>query len=584
MATETTTIIKRIVPYLTRLGYSLQDDLFFEEAVKSEGGVTGFVDIEVRFKGKLQFLMEAKRDTQKLNAKHREQVLDYGVARGVPFVVLTNGLVFEMHSVGTRKPLSLGGVHNALPPKHDVALILKALKTDPIAETVDITSKHTVFAPGASLPELTAVFKRCHNAIRDIEKDDENAFSDFSKLLFLKLLEEKAASEQYDSGGFQLPYEQTFSELASLKSDLIKASVMSMFEDVQSNPQYGEVLKGDAFHIQNAKTFAKIVGELAAISLGDSDVDVKGSAFEYFLKFNLKGAQLGQYFTPREVVRLMIELVELKSLAIGLSNPANEYMVVDPACGSGGFLTVGMQVLLEQASHLMANGVIDSKTFRQVTKRIMSEVLFGADAKHMLVRTAKMNMIIAGDGFANIHHVENSLEEPPAVPFLQMSESREVPLADLILTNPPFGMSETHLDASTMDLYPVKTSLSQALFLQKMIGITRPGGLICTVISEGILNTQSMGDLRSYLLSECFVEAVIHLPYVTFQPSYARISTSILLMRRKDSPLQKQDYPVFMYDLKEIGYSGTGKPHGTASSEIIRQLVESYRAFKKKHG
>lgn len=584
MANETSTIIKKIVPYLTRLGYSLQDDLFFEETVKKDSRVKGFVDIEVRSKRKLQYLIEVKRDTQKINFQHRKQALDYGRGKKIPFVVVTNSLAFEILNVKTEKPISISGIRNALPPKQDVSLVLKALSSNPEAQDIVITSKYTVYTPGATLPELTAIFKRCHTAIRDIEKDDENAFSDFSKFLFLKLLEEKAATEEHVTGGFSLPYEQRFSDLKSLKPDVIKASIGSMFNAIQKDKKYGEVLAGDVFHIQNPKTYTKIVQELAEVSLGDSDVDVKGSAFEYFIKFNLKGAQLGQYFTPREVVRLMIELVDLKSIVLGLVDPSSRYTVVDPACGSGGFLIVGMQTLLDRAEKLHSDGEIDKKTLTRVKKRIKSEVFFGCDAKHMLVRTAKMNMIIAGDGFPNIKHTENSLEASTQVPFLQVSRSRISPLVDYVLTNPPFGMSESYLEEESMDLYDVKTTLSQALFLQKMIRITRPGGLICTVISEGILNTQTMSDLRAYLLKKCFVEAVIHLPYVTFQPSYARISTSILVLKRKKSDLQTQDYPIFMYDLKEIGYSGTGKPHGRASDEIIREAAEAFKSFKKEYG
>jgi len=103
------------------------------------------------------------------------------------------------------------------------------------------------------------------------------------------------------------------------------------------------------------------------------------------------------------------------------------------------------------------------------------------------------------------------------------------------------------------------------------------------VIDEGILNTQTMTEIRRHIIKHCFIEAIIHLPYVTFEPNYARVSTSILLMKKKKSEIEKQDYPIFMYDLKEIGYAGSGKPKGKVSEEIIRDLVEEYRSFKNEH-
>jgi type I restriction enzyme M protein len=276
----------------------------------------------------------------------------------------------------------------------------------------------------------------------------------------------------------------------------------------------------------------------------------------------------------------MIEMVDLKSIVPGLVDPENTYKVVDPACGSGGFLVTGMHILLDHARQLHRSRLLDDKAYRRVAERIKKEVFYGSDAKHMLARTAKMNMIIAGDGFMNIHHGNSLTQE---IPFLRMGEAREQPLADVVLANPPFGMSESDLDSASMELYEQYTTRGQALFLQKMIRITRPDGLICTVIDEGILNTQSMADARRYILKKCFLEAAIHLPYVTFEPNYARVSTSVLLMRRKSSDTDKQDYPVFMYDLKEIGYSGNGKPAGTPPAEIAKQVVEAFRKFRLDH-
>ena len=198
----------------------------------------------------------------------------------------------------------------------------------------------------------------------------------------------------------------------------------------------------------------------------------------------------------------------------------------------------------------------------------------------MLARTAKMNVIIAGDGFTNIKH-GNSLTED--IDFLKISLKRKFPEADFVLANPPFGMSESDLDSKLLELYDTHTTKGQSLFIQKMIKITKPGGVICTVIDEGILNTKTTQDIRQNILKNCFIEAIIHLPYVTFEPNYARVSTSVLLLKKKESEIEKQEYPIFMFDLKEIGYKGSGKPHGKASEEIIQDIVKKYRKFKDEY-
>ena len=580
MAKETTTIIKKILPYLNRQGYSIQEDLFFEEAVKKNDRVTGFTDIEVHINNKLSFLIEAKRDSQAINNKHRKQAIDYGKIKNVPFVVVTNGQTFEIWNPITKEQIFINKESNLCPSKNDLKYVLNKLRKNPKETKIAISTIHKPYAIGVTFRELTNVFKRCHNAIRDIEKDDEHAFSDFSKFLFLKLLEEKADDEEFDPTGFKLPYTQRFAEINRHSDDEIKASINHMFKIIQRNRMYGEVLENDQFYIQNSKTYGKIVSELSAVYFGDSDVDIKGSAFEYFLKFNLKGSQLGQYFTPREVVKLMIELSDLKSSVIGLTNPKQKCIVIDPACGSGGFLITGMQTMINHATQLLKDKVIDQETHKHLVKQIKKNIFFGCDAKHMLARTAKMNMIIAGDGFTNIKHGNGLTED---VSFLKISESRTSPLANFVLANPPFGMSEGELDSKILERYDVYIHKGQALFLQKMIRITKPEGIICTVIDEGILNTKSMTDIRKHIIKKCFINAIIHLPYVTFEPNYARVSTSILLMQKKKSEIDKQDYPIFMYDLKEIGYSGAGKPKGKASEEIINDLVDHYRSFKNEY-
>ncbi|MGH2638572.1 MAG: N-6 DNA methylase, partial [Rhabdochlamydiaceae bacterium] len=347
MGKETSTIIKKILPYLNRLGYSTNEELFFEESVKDKDEkIYGFTDIEVHINGILCFLIEAKRDSQKINEKHREQVIKYGKAKNVPFVVVTNGQTFEIWNPIQAKQITVNSQTNLCPAKKDLRFIISELRKQPTATELTIRAINKSYAPGVTFRELTNVFKRCHNAIRDIEKDDEHAFSDFSKFLFLKLLEEKAEEEEFDPDGFDLPYTQRFASIKDQPDDEIEASIHLMFTTIQKDRKYGEVLEDDTFHIQNSKTYGKIVKELATVYFGDSDVDVKGSAFEYFLKFNLKGSQLGQYFTPREVVRLMIELSNLKASVIGLINPDQKCVVIDPACGSGGFLITGMQTMI----------------------------------------------------------------------------------------------------------------------------------------------------------------------------------------------------------------------------------------------
>ena len=580
MATETSTVIKKILPHLNRLGY-LVDNMEFEQAVRDEEEhVKGFTDIEIHHKGRPVFLIEAKRDQTKLGAKERQQVLDYAQRRpDILFVVVTNGYDFQLYNARTGQRLKINGsILNGVPRRQDLDLVLGQLRDEPQSDNIVLTDRPPSYRPGLSEPELRKVFMRCHNRYRKHEGEDKEAFYEFSKIMFLKLLEEKSDKEVGQPDGYRVPGGwDRFDELAVLQ-DAAKVAdrVKAMFEKVKADKKYGSVVRSDKFEIQKDETYRDIVAELAKVSFEDCEGDVKGAAFEYFVKYNLRGSSLGQYFTPRAVVRMMVELVDLASLIPSMAaHPANTPRILDPACGSAGFLIIALKKLYE---------IIDSQnlpphTEELLKRRLREEVLVGVEKAPSIVRIAKMNMIIAGDGFANIHRGNSLVEE---VDCLRIGPG-STPFADIILTNPPFGIAEGDMDSKVRPLYDVWTSVGQALFLQKMVKVTKPGGRICTVIDETILNGKQNTDIRKFLLRECFIDAVISLPEVTFKPNYTNVKTSVLLMRRKDSPMRLQTRPIFMYDLREIGYDGTGKPkRGVPSSdEIIRQVVEEYRSFEQ---
>ena len=420
-----------------------------------------------------------------------------------------------------------------------------------------------------NLPQLQALIRRCHNAIRNVEKDEKNAFSDVSKLLFLKLLEEKHDRNELENS---LPYSYRFHELAQRADapDQVKDAVLSMMRQVVSLPSYGDVMSPNV-SMERPATFLKVVTELSKADFSDSELDVRGSVFEYFVRLSLKGRRLGQFFTPRPLVRLMLSLVPIEQTIPDLLDPDVHPTIVDPACGSGGFLLAAMNTLLEKVESERGS-TYSAERSELLKRRIKKDVFWGADANQRIASTAKMNMIIAGDGFANIRHGDSLTE---ALEFLKVKD-RSVGLADFVLTNPPFGMSEADtLSAADLAVFPSRATKAQALFLQKMALITKPGGRICTVIDEGMLNTATFASIRRYLLTECFIDAVIRLPDVTFQPNRINVRSSVLLMTRKPDKDADQEHPIRMIELHKLGYGPSGEEDLGASIEEIISVVGS---------
>lgn len=556
--TETETVIKKVLPYLERRGYDVTSDLDFETAIKMTDRYNkGYVDILVTC-GKTRpiFLIEAKKISKRLTNKDRDQAISYATSKSisVPFVIITNGTEIRSYNTFNKEPIRWNGqLSEKIPTKSQLKHVISALRSDKSKTSIILSGdKSLPFRPGLALKQLNGLFARCHGVIRKIEKNEEHAFSDFSKFLFLKLLEEKADI----ADGFSLPYSYLFHELAekpSSESDQVKDAILSMIEEIVRRTTYGDVLE-EPIYLRNPRTFHYIVKQLANVSFYDSSLDSKGAAFEYFVRATLKGKKLGQYFTPRPLVQIMSELVGREKIIQSIL-AGSTLKVLDPACGTGGFIVFLMQDSLKQLEQRLKGRKITKSAFDKLSKSIMKDTFFGSDANEGVACSAKMNMIIAGDGHSNIQP-EDSLS------LSSKNWNYSSADCDLIMTNPPFGTSETDsLTSRDMSQYPIRSSKGQHLFLQKMVLATKPGGEICTVIDEGVLNTETAAELREWLLKHCKVLCVLRLPPETFKPNKINVRSSVLFLQRheeEDVDLEK-DYLVTFCSVDNLGYFGSGE-------------------------
>lgn len=566
---EMDTVVKKILPYLKQRGYDIEKELDFETPLKlTTRYQQGYADILVTTHGKKpSFLIEAKKDTKKLAMKDRDQALDYGKSLDIPFVVVTNGREIQCFNVKNSLPIQWNGkLIEKIPTRSQLPKVLSILRTNPNETNIKLEGDESLpFRPALPLKQLNGLFKRCHDAIRNIEKDEENAFSDFSKLLFLRLLEEKADRED-----FRLPYSFRFYELAKRpesESDQVQTAILDMIRAITRQTQYGEVL-AEPLRLKNGKTFLYIVQQLASVSFYDSDLDSKGAAFEYFVRATLKGKNLGQYFTPRPLIRIMSTLVGREKLLTQLL-VGEEPKVFDPACGTGGFLVYMMQECFRQVEQKYTENRINGQTREKLIQRLKGNVFFGSDANKGVASAAKMNMIIAGDGHSNI-----TAEDSLGVDIESWSVKN--PDCDLILTNPPFGTSESQsLTKEALAQYPIPVyKKGQYLFLQKMILTTKADGEICTVIDEGVLNNDKGMELRRWLLQKCRLKAVVLLPEETFKPNKINVRSSLLYMSRykTDDIDLEREYPITFCHIKSLGYLGSGE--AIRDFDFEKQLIE----------
>ncbi len=177
-----------------------------------------------------------------------------------------------------------------------------------------------------------------------------------------------------------------------------------------------------------------MVSELAKYDFTRTDVDAKGAAYQEIVGSNLRGDR-GQYFTPRGVIKL----------AVNILNPKENERILDPACGTGGFLVATLAHMLKQfrdEAKVIA-GLESTQEFEDIHERLRrfaQNQVFGCDFDQFLVKASQMNMVMAGDGRGHLYHI-NSLEFPKGhLPDLERT-LKEIPLGsiDVLMTNPPFG-------------------------------------------------------------------------------------------------------------------------------------------------
>lgn len=578
-ASEAETVIKRILPYLTRRGYDVEADLSFEDPVVLKATTrTGFIDVLVHCgRSNPVFLIEAKRDGTKIGVKHRTQALDYGQSIGVLLVAVTNGHSFELLNTATGNPMTLNGVTlGRIPSRRDLlGEVLKQMKRDPKIENLMLSADRSLpYRPGLPLSKLNHLIKQCHNTIRKIEKNEEHAFSDFSKFMFLKLLEEK-----WDQQQEKPPYSFTFHELAATpggKSDRVKAAVTSMIDQIRRNTLYSEVL-ADPIKLKQNASYLSIARLISSVSFSDCDLDSKGAAFEYFVRATLKGKKLGQYFTPRPLVKLMLKLGRCEQIVASLA-AGGDFKVLDPACGTAGFLVLAMNQCLEEIDRRLIRKSVHKSTADALKKRVKGDVFYGIDAHHGVACSAKMNMIVADDGSNNVRCADTLNEQHLIPPYKSAAGERVTDgKAHLILTNPPFGTSESEsLDQDRAIEFAVPSVKGQSLFIQKMIAAAHDDSLIITVIDEGVLNTASYRDLRKLVLKTCRVETILQLPPETFKPNKITVRSSVLVLRKRseiDEDLA-DDYPVTFVEIASLGYEGSGEDiRGFDLSRLIDEVA-----------
>lgn len=344
---------------------------------------------------------------------------------------------------------------------------------------------------------------------------------------------------------------------------------------------YGDVFQGEDRIRLDPASVLYVVGELQTYCLMEADRDAIGDAFEVFIGPALRGAE-GQFFTPRNVVELIVRMVD----------PGPLDKVLDPACGSGGFLIMALSHVW---MHLQNEGELKAWTRDHLLRRqahVAHHQFKGIDKDAFLARVCKAYMALIGDGRSGVF-CENTLEEP-AVWSAETRTHIDLGTFDVVMTNPPFGkkivvegealLSQYELgykwrkDAAAQRWSRTDTLRSSAPpqipFLERCVRCLKPGGRLGIVMPESIFGNPTHRYIVQWLLEHLQVQAVITMPEALFKTSgkggtHTRVCVVIAVADR--SPATD---PIFMGEVQWCGHDSRGNPTLRARPDGTVELLD----------
>lgn len=530
---------------------------------------------EDKRKGKNALIVvECKAENVTIRQADYFQGYNYAAWAGAKFFVTTNLKETRIFKV----------VEDAMPKK------LEEIADIPSADMVNDDKKIKAMllqTKAFTRDEFSRLLFKCHNIIRNNDKlSPEAAFDEISKILFIKIRYERTNS------GTQIFSKDAFTKLKNaynnMKSKDAPEFYQFLFEKTKEDFAKDHLFDENETIKIRENSFEQIVKELQVYNLSTTSDDVKGIAFEQFLGRTFRG-ELGQFFTPRTIVDFMVSVLD----------PQEGEYVCDPCCGSGGFLLRAFEYVREHIENeveirkedvkksLFTDNYsklpkkeqekIDQKVIDAFNKmnyeldinnpmgRLRSlsfDCIYGTDANPRMARTAKMNMIMHGDGHGGVHHHDGLLN------VNGIWEGR----FDVILTNPPFGARidkelkiteadrftdiekikayekrygkenydnalkqvNDHINQPILDLFQIGkfSGLTEVLFIERCLNLLKPGGRMGIVLPEGVLNNTNLQKVRDFVESKAKILLIVSIPQDVFMAAGATVKPSLLFFKK----------------------------------------------------
>lgn len=583
-------------------------------------------DMERDFKVKYEDVDEGKTKSQKVDLAIFEEGRAHDVANLVRIIIVAkdakvkpedkkNGVIASLEGILSYTDCEYGCWTNGEDLQYQYAT------EDAYGQTI-IESVSDFPAQGQTFAELEAqgeramprkpaneslvkTFKRCHDYIYGNEGMKKTAFWELLNLIFCKLYDEKRRFSDAKAG---ISYRRRFwvgvkEQNTEDGRKAVAERIKGVFEDLKESSIFKDVFDGNEQIMLSDRGLAYVASELAKYSFLDATVDVKGTAYETIVSNTLK-QEAGQFFTPRNIIKCMVDILD----------PDENCRVLDPACGSGGFLVMVLDHVRHKIARRMYGDLDDlhleaklnSPEVDDYVREYAEKMIFGFDFDPDLKKAARMNMVMAGDGHSNIYNI-NSLDYPygakPDIPLIAKAVNKSIKQSadkdykfttaennaqgkfDMIFTNPPFG-AKVEVDIEIARRYELNSKAPEVLFIEACYNFLKPGGKMAIVLPDGILGNPNTEEVRLWILKHFKLIASVDLPVETFLPQVGVQASLLFLQKKTDEemliPIENEDYDVFMAIVEQVGKDRRGVPiyeRDDDGAEILFPQVKRWLAY-----
>jgi len=434
---------------------------------------------------------------------------------------------------------------------------------------------------------LLFTFKTCHNIIYVNEGlQKQPAFFEFLKIIFCKIQDERNLFSPVEF--YTTSKERNYKDgQASVYNRISK-----IFEVVKK--KHGQIFDANDEIKLHPRTVTYLVAELQKYALLSTDIDIKGKAYEELVGANLRGDR-GEFFTPRNVMKMAIDMI----------NPKAGERVLDSSCGTGGFVVTAMTKVINDLTKELEAQNGEKETWSADTRKIFNDKIteiaeknyFGFDINPDLVKATKMNMVMNNDGSGNIlqlntllppqewnEDTRKQLEKALDFPLGAIRNYRNLGHFDVIVTNPPFGSKIPIKDQQILEQYDLgyiwnkdqsgnwyKTDRLQSsvppeqLFIERIIQLLCEGGRTAIVLPDSILGAPGLEYIRHWLIRKTKIIASVDLHADAFQPRNGTQCSILFLQKKTQKEIDEEEkrreiisYPIFMTMIDHIGHDKRG--------------------------